>query len=158
MFSIFPCFLMLTYCSGSFIFPRGKAVQLCCWARMYENGGDRVLMRRPGASPPTILPCSAPLSHPVMNCERLCSLLRRLTHTHPIRLSKPLPHPRDRQRRAECLVFNCHMTCFVFTQITRRVCFLRRPPSLHSFKTKAGKHEFNRKFKRPEWLRSKVRV
>lgn len=70
----FSCYQVLTYCSrrqfslkGGGRLEGGVPGQTLCQAWEYENGGDRMLMRRPEALPPTAVPWSALLCQPVMN-------------------------------------------------------------------------------------------
>lgn len=82
--TFFSCYPVLTYCSGGQFSPWGGQGQPLCQAWDYENGGDRMLMRRPEALPPTAVPWSAPLCQPVMNLWSF-SLLT----CHPVILYQP---------------------------------------------------------------------
>lgn len=116
----------------------GGPGQPLCQAWEYENGGDRMLMRRPEALPPTTVPWSAPLCQPVMN-------LWGSTHLSP---SHSLPTAFSPQRETEtgkhteCSVFsiNHQMSCCRKTT-THFVCYLSQSNWLceaHEFKITVG--------------------
>lgn len=80
---------------GEDSFPRGGVGQPLCQSRECENGGDRMLMRRPEQHLQPLCPSSAPLCKLVMNLW-----ISSLIIWHPVIPNQPHFQPGEQQKQA----------------------------------------------------------
>lgn len=141
-------------------FPQGGPGQLLCQAWEHENGGDRMLMRRPEAVPPTALPWSAPLCQPVMNLWSSSPLT-----CHPVIPYQPHFQPREQQKQANTyrlLSIQCWLSdvLFICRQTTAHfICYLSQCNWVYEaceFKITVRKYGVSKERWKVEWVRGET--
>lgn len=115
-FCLFPFGADLLFRKTVFPWERRNLGESACEAGVYENGGDRMLMRGPGALPPPTVPWSAPLCQPVMNllgCAQLaCHPVSSSFFTHHIHTLREKEREGRKQAKTHDLFnVNRRMSC-----------------------------------------------